>query len=92
VDYYVGTTVEGGSAEAAFGVNHGTGHIKAHPAGVSGLMENYVRCVRGDTYGINYFVDNGAGGIRFDTKYEGGKLGEGGERYYNYVRLVRDTQ
>lgn len=222
-DYYVGTTVEGGS-NAAFGVNHGTGHIKAYPAGVSGPMGNYVRCVRGDSYGINDFVDNGddtitdnatglmwqkadsgtgmnwgealahaesataagyddwrlpnikelqsivdytrspsasdssnlgpaintdyfeitelasgttnydpdygyfwsstsayfggtsleyyyawyvafgtavdgtgadfhgAGGMRFDTKYEGGNLGEGGERYYNYVRLVRDAE
>ena len=220
---YVGTTVEGGS-DAAFGVNHGTGHIKAYPAGVSGPMGNYVRAVRGGTsYGINDFVDNGdgtvtdhatglmwqqadsgsgmdwvdalayaedstlaghddwrlpnikelqsivdysrspsasdaanqgpaidtdyfqitelpsgttdydsdygyfwsstsayfgvdspeyyyawyvafgsavgqdgadfhgAGAVRFDTKYEGGALGEGGERYYNYVRLVRDT-
>lgn len=34
---------------------------------------------------------HGAGGVRFDTKYEGGPLGEGGERYYNYVRLVRDA-
>lgn len=33
---------------------------------------------------------HGAGGVRFDTKYEGGPLGEGGERYYNYVRLVRN--
>lgn len=219
-DYYAGTTVEGGS-EAAFGVNHGTGHIKAYPATVSGPMGNYVRAVRGNSYGINdleangdgtvtdnatglmwqqadsgigmdweaalayaenstlagyddwrlpnvrelqsivdythspsaddesnkgpaidtdffeiteiapgttnynpdygyywtgtsaYFnpgdpeyyyawyvafgtaTDNegsdmhGAGGVRFDTKYEGGALGEGGERYYNYVRLVR---
>lgn len=35
---------------------------------------------------------HGAGGVRFDTKYEGGPLGEGGERYYNYVRLVRDLE
>lgn len=35
---------------------------------------------------------HGAGGMRFDTKYEGGPLGEGGERYYNYVRLVRDIE
>ena len=35
---------------------------------------------------------HGAGGVRFDTKYEGGPLGEGGERYYNYVRLVRDVR
>ncbi len=34
---------------------------------------------------------HGAGGVRFDTKYEGGNLGEGGERYYNYIRLVRDA-
>lgn len=33
---------------------------------------------------------HGAGAVRFDTKVEGGPLGEGGERYYNYVRLVRD--
>jgi hypothetical protein len=220
---YVGTTTEGG-ANAAFGVNHGTGHIKAYPALVSGPMGNYVRAVRGGaSYGINDFEDNGdgtvtdhatglmwqqadsgegmdweaalayaesattggygdwrlpdikelqsivdysrspsagdaadlgpaidtdyfeitelpsgttdyepdygyfwsstsayfggdsqayyyawyvafgtavdnvgadthgAGGMRFDTKYEGGALGEGGERYYNYVRLVRDA-
>lgn len=220
---YVGTTTEGGS-NAAFGVNQGTGHIKAYPAGVSGPMGNYVRAVRGATYyGLNDFVDNGdgtvtdkatrlmweqtdsgygmdceaallyaeittiagyddwrlpnvkelqsivdytrspsaddsadrgpaidtdyfditeiqagttdyspdygyfwsstsaylggdnqeyfyawyvafgtavdndgadtngAGGMRFDTKYEGGALGEGGERYYNYVRLVPDA-
>jgi hypothetical protein len=35
---------------------------------------------------------HGAGGVRFDTKYEGGPLGEGGERFYNYVRLVRDIE
>jgi len=34
---------------------------------------------------------HGAGGMRFDTKYEGVALGEGGDRYWNYVRLVRDT-
>lgn len=33
---------------------------------------------------------HGAGAVRFDTKYEGGPAGEGGERYYNYVRLVRN--
>lgn len=220
---YIGTTAEGGS-NAAFGVNHGTGHIKAYPAGASGPMGKYVRCVRGDLYGTNDFIDNGdgtvtdnatglmweqtdsglsmnwedalfyaelattggyldwrlpdvkelqsivdyryspsaddvssigpaidtmyfdttaldlgttdyepdypyfwsstsayfgenqpkyyyawyvafgtatndagtdfhgAGAARFDTKYEGGPLGEGGERYYNYVRLVRDVE
>ena len=35
---------------------------------------------------------HGAGGMRFDTKYEGGNLSEVGERYYNYVRLVRDAE
>lgn len=34
---------------------------------------------------------HGAGAVRFDTKYEGGPLGEGGERYYNFVFLVRNT-
>ena len=217
-NYYVGVTVEGGS-NAAFGVNHVTGHIKAYAANSSGpIGGKYVRAVRGGTYGTNNFVDNGdetisdtntglmwaqnddgvtydwenalahaesselagysdwrlpnvkelqgivdysyspsatdaskvgpaidpifsctpiineagdddygyywtgtsanftsgepyyyawyvafgmavdgngddfhgAGGVRFDTKVEGGPLGEGGERYYNYVRLVRN--
>ncbi len=217
-NYYVGVTVEGGS-NAAFGVNHVTGHIKAYSANASGPVGGkYVRAVRGGDYGTNSFVDNGdetisdnntelmwaqnddavtlnwedalahaedselagysdwrlpnvkelqgivdysrspsatdsanvgpaidpmfectqmtneggdddygyywtntsanftsgepyyyawyvafgravdgngddfhgAGGVRFDTKYEGGPLGEGGERYYNYLRLVRD--
>jgi len=34
---------------------------------------------------------HGAGAVRFDTKEENGPLGEGGERYYNFVRLVRDV-
>ena len=59
---YVGTTVEGGS-NAAFGVNHGTGHIKAYPAGVSGPMGNYVRAVRGESYGVNDFTANGDGTV-----------------------------
>ena len=32
---------------------------------------------------------HGAGAVRFDVKVEGGPAGEGGERVYNYVRLVR---
>lgn len=217
-NFYVGTTVEGGS-NAAFGVNHVTGHIKAYAANSMGPVGGkYVRAVRGDNYGVNELINNGdgtindnatglmwmqddngeaidwetslayaesstsaghndwrlpnvkelqsivdygyspsatdaskigpaidpmfsctpiineagnddygyywtstsahftsgepyyyawyvafgmavngqgddfhgAGGVRFDTKYEGGPLGEGGERYYNYVRLVRD--
>ncbi|MFC1452105.1 DUF1566 domain-containing protein [Verrucomicrobiota bacterium] len=34
---------------------------------------------------------HGAGAVRFDTKVEGGPAGEGGERYCNYIRLVRDA-
>ncbi|MCB1270612.1 MAG: DUF1566 domain-containing protein [Microthrixaceae bacterium] len=83
----------------AFGVNHGTGHIKAYPDGTSnaagdaGAAESdgvtqgdqgappeppagaaapaggsnpatkYVRCVTGDDYGVNDFVDNGDGTV-----------------------------
>ena len=61
-NYYVGVTVEGGS-NAAFGVNHGTGHIKAYPALVTGPMAKVVRAVRGNAYGVNQFVDNGNGSI-----------------------------
>ena len=35
---------------------------------------------------------HGAGAVRFDTKEEGGPLGEGGERHYNLVRLVRNVK
>lgn len=59
---YVGTTVEG-RTNAAFGVNHGTGHIKAYAAAVSGPRGNHVRAVRGDAYGENDFVDNGDGTV-----------------------------
>ena len=34
---------------------------------------------------------HGAGAVRFDTKVEGGPLGESAERYYNQVRLVRNA-
>lgn len=34
---------------------------------------------------------HGAGAVRFDTKFEDGPNGQDGERYYNFVRLVRDT-
>ncbi|GEM_PF-3627101 len=33
---------------------------------------------------------HGACAVRFDTKVKDGPLGEGGERYYNYVLCVRD--
>jgi len=58
-DYYVGTTVEGGE-NAAFGINHVTGHIKAYSAEAMGPVGGkYVRAVRGDDYGVNEFTDNG---------------------------------
>ncbi|UOD35130.1 DUF1566 domain-containing protein [Deferribacteraceae bacterium V6Fe1] len=57
-NYYVGTTVEGGE-DAAFGVNFVTGHIKAYSAKATGpIGEKYVRCVRGNAYGNNNFIDN----------------------------------
>ncbi|MBD1259018.1 DUF1566 domain-containing protein [Maribacter polysiphoniae] len=62
-NYYVGTTVEGGN-NAAFGVNHVTGHIKAYAAAAGGPVGGkYVRAVRGGDYGTNDFVDNGDGTI-----------------------------
>ena len=62
-NYYVGTTVEGGE-NAAFGVNHVTGHIKAYSANAGGPVGGkYVRAVRGDVYGENDFINNGDGTI-----------------------------
>jgi len=62
-NYYVGVTVEGGS-NAAFGVNHVTGHIKAYSAEAFGPVGGkYVRAVRGEIYGTNSFIDNGDGTI-----------------------------
>ncbi len=60
--HYVGKTSEGGY-DAAFGVNHATGHIKAYPAATSGGRGKRIRCVSGAEYGINQFVDNGNGTI-----------------------------
>ena len=42
------------------------------------------RAVNGE--GLDF---HGAGAVRFDTKTEDGPDGEGGERYTNFVRLVR---
>jgi hypothetical protein len=57
-DYYVGVTVEGGS-NAAFGVNHVTGHIKAYAAESGGPVGGkYVRAVRGGSYGVNEYTSN----------------------------------
>ncbi len=113
-DYQVGTTH--GGAASAFGLNYGTGHIKAYPVGgnanggeapadgapTSGapvgtdtssdippppddasqaqdgelppppsgeaptggnVASKFVRCVRGDAYAVNEFVDNGDGTV-----------------------------
>lgn len=35
---------------------------------------------------------HGAGAVRFDTKYKGENKGEGAERTYNFVRLVRNIK
>lgn len=57
-------------------------------------VNNYVLTATGQTklYNADGVDFHGAGAVRFDTKEEGGPLGEGGERYYNFVRLVRDVQ
>ena len=54
---YVSTTM-GGSA-TTFGVNLADGRIKGYPQ----TMGQYVICVRGNTYGVNSFTDNGDGTI-----------------------------
>lgn len=61
--YEVGTTH--GGAPSAFGINHGTGHIKAYPDGSDGspMAAKFVRCVQGQGYGVNKFVDNNNGTI-----------------------------
>lgn len=62
-NFYVGTTVEGGT-NSAMGVNHVTGHIKAYSANASGpIGGKYVRAVRGDNYGVNEFINNADGTI-----------------------------
>ncbi|MCK7477909.1 MAG: DUF1566 domain-containing protein [Candidatus Moduliflexus flocculans] len=48
-------------AEMAFGVNFGTGHIKAYSIDVG--PTHFVRCVRGAAYGVNDFLDNRDGTI-----------------------------
>jgi len=59
---YVGVSVESGT-NGAFGVNHGTGHIKVYPSGVGPGGGKRVRGVRGDITAINNYVDNGDGTI-----------------------------
>ena len=51
----------GAGAEMAFGVNFGTGHIKAYA--INAGPRHFVRCVRGDIYGVNNFQNNNDGTI-----------------------------
>ena len=58
------STTDSGSIgkEMAFGVNFGTGHIKAYTIDYG--PKHLVRCVRGNlAYGVNLFHDNGDGTI-----------------------------
>ena len=56
------SSIEGNvGAEMAFGVNFGTGHIKAYSAAIG--PKHMVRAVRGPIYGTSSFVDNGNGTI-----------------------------
>ena len=49
-------------AELAFGVNFGTGHIKAYSISIG--PKHFVRCVRGNlAYGVNLFQNNNDGTI-----------------------------
>jgi len=61
--YRVGT--DKAVKNSAFGVNHATGHIKAYPDGsdISPMAGKCVRCVQGEDYLINDFVDNGDGTV-----------------------------
>jgi len=58
---YVGTTMR--ADKSAFGFNFADGRIKGYPVAGRGAGRQYVRCVRGRTYGENDFVDNGNGTI-----------------------------
>jgi hypothetical protein len=63
---YVGTTMFGD--RSAFGFNFADGRIKSYPLfGPRGRVtfrdRRYVRCVRGPSYGMNDFVDNGDGTV-----------------------------
>ncbi|MBZ0185405.1 MAG: DUF1566 domain-containing protein, partial [Candidatus Obscuribacterales bacterium] len=63
---YLGITMAGDSA--GFGFNFADGRIKGYPISGPGARrfgagKQYLRCVRGPTYGVNYFVDNNNGTI-----------------------------
>ena len=55
------TTDSTTGAELAFGVNFGTGHIKAYSINVG--PKHLVICVRGEVYGVNNFKNNSDGTI-----------------------------
>lgn len=58
---YLGITMRGD--RGVFGFNFADGRIKAYPDGTRGAGRQYVRCVRGNAYGINDFKDNGDGTV-----------------------------
>jgi len=58
----MGNTGNSPGAEIAFGVNFGTGHIKAYSISVG--PKHFVRCVRGNlAYAVNLFQNNNDGTI-----------------------------
>ncbi|MCP4708196.1 MAG: DUF1566 domain-containing protein, partial [Planctomycetes bacterium] len=58
---YKGLTMRG--ERSVFGFNFADGRIKGYPDGTRGAGRQYVRCVRGNAYGENKFVDNGDGTV-----------------------------
>ena len=54
---YTGTTM--GGDKSVFGFNFADGRIKSYPVSGLGAGRQYVRCVRGQAYGKNDFIDNG---------------------------------
>ncbi len=54
---YKGITM--GRDNSVFGFNFADGRIKAYPISSRGGGKQYVRCVRGNSYGKNQFKDNG---------------------------------
>lgn len=59
---YVGVSAESGS-NGAWGVNHGTGHIKTYPSGAGPGGGKRLRAVRGTNTAINNYEDSGDGTI-----------------------------
>lgn len=63
-DYYEVETSQDPSS-SAFAVNHGTGHINYNLYGYPGsaMTTKYVRCVKGEDYAVNTFIDNHDGSV-----------------------------